>query len=348
MNILITGNTGYIGPVVIDALKKKYPHFNYIGIDTGFFVRDLMIKDQLPERKFNIQYWEDVRKLPKNIFDNIDAVIHLAAISNDPMGNKFEKVTNDINLEASVNIAKLSKEAGVKNFVFASSCSVYGFAGESARTEGDELNPLTAYAKSKIGVENKIKDFATEKFIVTSLRFATACGWSPRLRLDLVLNDFVASAIASGTIDILSDGSPWRPLINVSDMVRAMDWGMQRKIENGGKYVSVNVGTESWNYQVKQLAEAVCDNIPKTNLVINADAQPDKRSYKVDFSLFKELAPDYQPIKNLDQSIKEIYEGLQKINFQDTKFRESKYMRLNSLNYFIQNNILDTNLNWID
>ena len=163
-----------------------------------------------------------------------------------------------------------------------------------------------------------------------------------------MLNDFVASAIASGTIDILSDGSPWRPLINVSDMVRAMDWGMQRKIENGGKYVSVNVGTESWNYQVKQLAEAVCDNIPKTNLVINTDAQPDKRSYKVDFSLFKELAPDYQPIKNLDQSIKEIYEGLQKINFQDTKFRESKYMRLNSLNYFIQNNILDTNLNWID
>ena len=152
MNILITGNTGYIGPVVIDALKKKYPHFKFIGIDTGFFVQDLMTKDELPDRKFNIQYWEDVRNIQINIFNNIDVVIHLAAISNDPMGNKFEKVTNDINLEASINIAKLSKKAGVKNFVFASSCSVYGFAGEDARTENDELNPLTAYAKSKIGV----------------------------------------------------------------------------------------------------------------------------------------------------------------------------------------------------
>ena len=122
----------------------------------------------------------------------------------------------------------------------------------------------------------------------------------------------------------------------------------KRKINNGGKYVSVNVGTESWNYQVKKLAEAVCDNIPNTTLAINADAQPDKRSYKVDFSLFKVLAPDYQPIMSLDQSIKEIYEGLQDINFQDTQFRKSKYMRLNSLNYLIENNVLDTNLNWID
>lgn len=346
MNILITGNTGYIGPVVIDALKKIYPHFKFIGIDTGFFVQDLMTKDELPDRKFNIQYWEDVRNIQINIFSNIDAVIHLAAISNDPMGNKFEKVTNDINLEASINIAKLSKKAGVKNFVFASSCSVYGFAGEDARTENDKLNPLTAYAKSKIGVEDRVKDLASEKFIVTSLRFATACGWSPRLRLDLVLNDFVASAISTGTIDILSDGTPWRPLINVSDMARAMDWAMHRKIENGGKYISVNIGTESWNYQVKQLAEATCDIIPKTNFSINVDAHPDKRSYKVDFSLFKQLAPDYQPIKNLDQTIKELYEGLKNANFTDKKFRESKYMRLNSLNYFIKKNILDNDLNW--
>ena len=346
MNILITGNTGYIGPVVISALKKKYPHYKYIGIDTGFFVHNLMTNDELPDRKFNVQYWEDVRNIPINIFDNIDAVIHLAAISNDPMGNKFEKVTNDINLEASINIAKLSKKAGVKNFVFASSCSVYGFAGEDAKTENDELNPLTAYAKSKIGVEDRVKDIASEKFIVTSLRFATACGWSPRLRLDLVLNDFVASAISSGTIEILSDGTPWRPLINVSDMARAMDWAMHRKIENGGKYISVNIGKESWNYQVKQIAEAICDIIPKTNLSIDVNAQPDKRSYKVDFSLFRQLAPDYQPIKNLDQTIKEIYGGLQNIGFNDKKFRDSKYMRLNSLNYLIKNNILDNDLNW--
>ena len=347
MNILITGNSGYIGPVVINILKKKYPHFKFIGFDTGFFVRDLMTKNYFPEREFNIQYWEDVRNITANIFNNIDVVIHLAAISNDPMGNNYEKVTKDINFDASVNIAKLSKEAGVKNFVFASSCSVYGFAGESAKSESDELNPLTAYAKSKISVENKIQDFASEKFIITSLRFATACGWSSRLRLDLVLNDFVASAISNKTIDILSDGSPWRPLINVSDMVRAMDWAMQRKLCNGGKYISVNVGTESWNYQVKQLAEAVCDNIPNIKLSMNVDAQPDKRSYKVDFSLFKELAPEYQPIKTLDQSIKEIYEGLNDFNFKDIKFRNSRYMRLNSLNYLTKNNILDPNLNWI-
>ena len=131
-----------------------------------------------------------------------------------------------------------------------------------------------------------------------------------------------------------------------STWTRAIDFAIHIKIENGGKYISVNIGTESWNYQVKQLAEATCDIIPKTNFSINVDAHPDKRSYKVDFSLFKQLAPDYQPIKNLDQTIKELYEGLKNANFTDKKFRESKYMRLNSLNHFIKKNILDNDLNW--
>ncbi len=347
MNILITGNSGYIGPVLINYLKKKYNKYYLIGVDSGFFVQDLMEKNNFPERLFNIQYWSDVRNLSDDILQNVDAIIHLAAISNDPMGNKFEKVTQAINEEATVNLAMKAKRCGVKNFVFASSCSVYGSAGDGSRKEEDELNPLTAYARSKIGVEEKIKKFASSKFIVTSLRFATACGWSPRIRLDLVLNDFVAAAISSREIEILSDGSPWRPLIDVYDMTRAMDWAMHREEGNGGSYLSINVGSESWNYQVKELAEAVCDNIPNTSFLINTEAQPDKRSYKVDFTLFKKLAPEFQPIMTLDKSIKKIYEGLMKNNFNDNNFRESKYMRLNSLNYKITNKLLDIDLNWI-
>jgi nucleoside-diphosphate-sugar epimerase len=149
---------------------------------------------------------------------DIDAIVHLAAISNDPIGNKFEEVTLDINYRASVELARRAKEAGVKSFTFASSCSMYGAAEDSARTENSPLNPLTAYARSKVLTERELEPLADGGFKVTSLRFSTACGWSERLRLDLVLNDFVAGAVASKRITILSDGTPWRPLINVKDM----------------------------------------------------------------------------------------------------------------------------------
>jgi nucleoside-diphosphate-sugar epimerase len=262
------------------------------------------------------------------------------------MGNAFENVTMDINHRGSVELAKKAKEMGVKGFVFASSCSMYGAAEDSARTEESQLNPLTAYARSKVFTERDIEKIAGDEFTVTSLRFSTACGMSPRLRLDLVLNDFVAGAIASKQIAILSDGSPWRPLINVKDMARAIEWAINRDKTNGGEFLAVNVGSNEWNYQVKDLAYAVAEVIPGVEISINKNAAPDKRSYRVDFDYYKELAPNHQPKYNLIDTIEELRDGLEAMRFDDGNFRDSNYMRLNMLKQLRKKGLLSENLEW--
>lgn len=223
---------------------------------------------------------------------------------------------------------------------------MYGTADDSARSESSPLNPLTAYARSKVYTERDLERLASKDFQVTSLRFSTACGWSDRLRLDLVLNDFVAGAVASGQISILSDGSPWRPLIDVKDMARAIDWAIARDTIKAPDFLAVNVGSDRGNYQVKELAEGVAKAIPGTRVSVNKDAQPDKRSYRVDFGLYKKLAPDHQPIVGLDQSIRELQAGLIAIGFEDPEFRSSKFMRLNILMELRKKGLLNDKLEW--
>jgi len=206
---------GYIAPSVVNQLRASYPDAELVGLDLGFFAHCLTGAWMLPENRLNQQIFADVRNITVEMLRDVYAVVHLAAISNDPMGQAFEQVTHDINCQASIKMAQCAKEAGVQRYVFASSCSVYGAADGGPRQENDALNPLTAYARSKVGTEEGVKDLASEDFVITCLRFATACGMSERLRLDLVLNDFVASAVISGKIDILSDGTPWRPLIHI-------------------------------------------------------------------------------------------------------------------------------------
>ena len=218
MKILITGNLGYVGSVLTKHLKHNFSNLEIIGFDRAFFSHIISEDIISPELFVDIQYINDVRSFPESLLRGIDAVIHLAAISNDPMGNEFSEVTNDVNFLSTIDIATKAKRMGVSKFIFASSCSVYGFASELPKTEKDEVNPLSTYAKSKIDAERDLLELADENFTITCLRFATACGYSPRLRLDLVLNDFVASALSSGKINILSDGSPWRPLIDVNDI----------------------------------------------------------------------------------------------------------------------------------
>jgi nucleoside-diphosphate-sugar epimerase len=251
-----------------------------------------------------------------------------------------------VNHLASVAVAQKAKKAGAKAFVYASSCSVYGFAEDDARTESSSLNPLTAYARSKVATENDLKSLAGKNYTVTCLRFSTACGMSPRLRLDLVLNDFVASAIALKKINILSDGTPWRPLINTKDMARAMDWAIGRDAANGGPYLIVNVGTDSWNYQVKDLALAVQRAMPGVEVSINKNATPDKRSYRVDFSLFRKLAPQHQPIHDLAGTVEELKSGLEAIGFADANFRESRLIRLKMLNNLKTAGYIGDDLHW--
>lgn len=348
MKILITGNLGYIGPVVVKRLRQVLPNAILIGLDTGFF-QDCLSVNNCDEDYFpHYQYYGDVRNVNLDFLTDVDAIIHLAAISNDPMGNQFQDSTMDINFNGTVNLAQLAKEAKVKSFVFASSCSMYGNAALNAKTESDELNPLTVYAKSKVLSEQELESLADSNFFVTALRFSTAAGWSCRLRLDLVLNDFVSSALLNKEITILSNGKPWRPIIDVKDMARAIEWGITRTPNLGGNFLAVNIGSNDANYKIKDLAELVAQVIPDTKVSINPNALDDNRSYKVNFDLFKKLAPYHQPQIKLINTINELKTGIEQMQFQTKNIYNTKYIRLNILNELIKKRKLNRDLSWIN
>lgn len=344
MKILITGNLGYVGPGLIKEIKHRYPKSEIVGYDIGYFAKYVTSESIIPEAYADVQHYGDIRHFPAHLLNGIDTIVSLAAISNDPIGNQFEAPTMAINYEANISLAKKAKEAGVRRFIFASSCSVYGAAEDAPRTESSSLNPLTAYAKSKIKSEQALEKLANEHFQVTCLRFATACGMSERLRLDLVINDFVAGAVTSNTIDILSDGTPWRPLIHVLDMARAMAWASQRSDENGGAFLTINTGSNTWNYQVKDLAYAVKEILPSVKVHINENAAPDKRSYRVNFDLFEKLAPQHQPQYDLRDTVQHLVEGLHSIGFADVEFRNSELMRLNVIKGLLSKKIINNQL----
>jgi nucleoside-diphosphate-sugar epimerase len=346
MKVLITGNMGYVGPVLVRYLRRSEPNIELIGYDSGFFAHLLTGSADLPEAHLGTQHFGDVRDFPRHLLDGVDAVVHLAAISNDPMGKEFEEVTDQVNRAASVDLARLAAECGVRNFVFASSCSMYGSAGEAPRKESDPTAPLTAYARSKVGTEEVLRGDNFGEMVFTSLRFATACGMSDRLRLDLVVNDFVACALANRQITVLSDGTPWRPLIDVEDMARAIHWAITRPAENGGRWLAVNAGCNENNIQVRDLAAMVAERIAGTRVSINADAPADGRSYQVDFSLYRALAPDHQPQVSLSQSIERLRDGFERMGFSDADFRSSRHMRLNMLREHLTSGRLGADLRW--
>lgn len=347
MKILITGNMGYVGSRVVAHLRSVFPDATLIGADVGLFGPYLSNAKILPEVLLDVHYFCDVRELGDDVLGGVDAVVHLAGVSNDPIGNQYEDVTLEINHRASIGLAARAKAAGVRCFVFASSCSAYGLAEDGARSEESKVNPLTAYAKSKVYTERDLRPLAGDDFRVTCLRFATACGMSERLRLDLVLNDFVATAVATGRINILSDGSPWRPLIDVNDMARAIEWAVARDAESGGNYLIVNAGSEEANHQVRDLAVAVAAELPGTTVSTNPDAQPDKRSYRVDFSLFEHLAPEHQPAISLRESIQGLREGLTAMGYAHANVQDSMMVRLRAIALLRNDNYITPELRWI-
>lgn len=350
MKILICGNLGYVGPVVSRHLKLKFPRSELTGLDTGYFSSRISQFGRMGDTYCDVQLYKDIRDVSESFFHQFDSVVVLSAISNDPMGNKFESVTNEINYLA---VKKFIESFGAlpnKRLVFASSCSMYGSADGNAKSEFDDLNPLTAYAKSKVAVEKVLEKCQLGSgTTVTSLRFATACGMSDRLRLDLVLNDFVASALINNKIDILSDGSPWRPLINVKDMARAIEWAILRDECVGTAYLAVNTGSNSWNYKVHELAEAVADKIPNCDVSINTDAPVDKRSYKVNFDLYESLAPNHLPALTLSDTIDELVVGISEIkHLISGDFRSSDFMRLHILESHLNSMRLSNDLRWLN
>lgn len=344
MKILVLGNMGYVGPVVVERLAA-IPSSQVIGYDSGYFAHCLTPGSVLPERTVHEQLFGDVRRLSPEVFAGVDSVVYLAAISNDPMGDVYGEPTRQINHEAAIRSAKLSKEAGVKHFVFASSCSVYGKGDGSPRSESSEVCPLTEYARSKIAAESDLSALASDDFFVTCLRFATACGFSERLRLDLVLNDFVATALATGKIEILSDGLPWRPVIHVKDMARAIAWAIQRT--QGGAFLVVNAGRNDCNVQVRDLAHAVANFRRNIDVVVKNERPTDQRSYQVDFSLFHSLAAGFLPECTIADSVKDLVEHLDGLQLVNAGVKSPAFIRLSVLRDLIKRGLLDENLRWL-
>ena len=345
MNVLIIGNLGYVGIPLTKLLKRN--KINTIGLDCNWFY--LNSHSDFNRNNFpNVQIFDDVRnfKLSKLNYP-IDAVIYLAAVSNDPMGKKYKNATNKINYEACIKIAKEAKKNNIKKFIFASSCSMYGKTeGNKPIKENNPLNPLTHYAKSKINSEKKLFNLSDKKFKVISLRFATAAGFSPNLRLDLVFNDFVANAILKKKIELLSAGTSWRPLIHVDDMSRAIYWSINYKMKNN--FLAINVGSNKWNFRIIDLAKKISKIIGKNIAVKIKDKKAiDNRSYKVDFSLFNKLAKNYIPQKKFKSAVNELENYLKNKKNRLKNFRQMpEWSRMSQLDNLVKKNKINSELFW--
>lgn len=343
--VLITGNLGYVGVELVKHLKLNDKNLFIIGYDTFYFKDDIFKKSSNQKKFVDYQINSDIRgqNFRSLNFFNIDTIIHLAAISNDPMGNSFVKPTREINNLYSKKLIDWAKKSRVKKFIFASSCSVYGFSDKICN-ENSKTKPLTEYAKSKLEIEKYLKRKATKKFKAVSLRFSTACGASEMLRLDLVLNDFVASAITSNKVKLLSDGKALRPLIDVLDMAKSFRWADKY---NGKNFECVNVGSEKMNYRIVDLANLVQKSIPKSKIFINK-SNVDNRSYRVNFSKYRKLFSGYNKMKGINYSITQLIKMIKKRKFKNKNFRNGQFMRLISLRKQIINKKIDKNLKIIN
>jgi len=340
--ILIIGHKGYVGHVLIKYLKQYSLYRNSLfGVDynlftlNGYYKNKKLLKDEinLDCRKFKIS----------NLKFKPNVIVYLAAVSNDPMGSNYKYATEEINYKYCIKLAKEAKKLKIAKFIFASSCSMYGSAGNSKRKESDKLYPLTDYAKSKVNSEKNLKTIASKEFKVISMRFATAAGLSTNLRLDLVFNDFIASSVLTKKIELLSSGNSWRPLIHVRDMSRAIKWAIEYKSKKN--FLPINIGSDKWNFKIIKLAEKISKIVKGAKIIVKDKKNVDKRSYKVNFNLFKKLAPRHQPNTNFRASVIELKNFLFKEKKNLKNFRNSpKWSRLSMLNYLVKNKKIDKKL----
>jgi nucleoside-diphosphate-sugar epimerase len=288
---------------------------------------------------------KDLRDVQKADLEGFDAVIHLAALSNDPLGDLNSDLTDDINHRASVRLAKLAKEAGVPRFLFASSCSLYGVAGDEMLTEESKFNPITPYGSSKVLVEQAVSELADKSFSPTFLRNATAYGVSPRLRTDVVVNNLVGYAITTGEVRIMSDGTPWRPLVHVEDICSAFLHLMEapREIVHNQ---AVNVGSTQENYQVRDLAEMIREIVPGSK-VTYAGKSADSRCYKVDCGKLTQVLPHFKLRWNLLEGIKQLYGAYQYNNLTSNEFFGPRYQRIKTIQQLQTEGRLDSSLRWM-
>lgn len=343
MKILVTGNRGYIGTVLTEILRGR--GYDVVGYDAGFYKDNTLVPVQDPAR----QITKDTRDVTDADLAGIDAVIHLAALSNDPLGELTPGITEEINLKGTLKLAECAKRAGVKRFIYASSQSMYGVADTSHELDEDEAGPfgVTAYARTKWDAEVALKKMNSDDFMVVCFRPSTVFGASPRLRCDIVFNNLVACAYTTGKVEVKSDGTPWRPVVHVRDVSQAFIAGLEAPKELvAGR--SFNVGVPNGNYTVRDLAEAAQRSVPGSTLTFTGEHGNDSRTYRVSFSrILTELKDYYKPEWDLDRGGKELVEFFKKINFTEEQFRGRMCNRLKQIQYLQEDKELDKDLRWV-
>jgi nucleoside-diphosphate-sugar epimerase len=326
MRVFVTGHQGYIGAHLTDLLKAA--GHRVTGCDLNLF--DGCAWDRVVPADVDLK--KDIRALTPRDLEGHDAVMHLAALSNDPMGEINQQLTYDINRDASIQLAKLAKQAGVPRFLFAGSCSVYGQGKKPDLEETDPLNPLTAYAKSKIDTETEVSKLADASFTPIYLRNATAYGYSPMLRIDLVVNNLLGSAMAYGQIRIMSDGTPWRPLVHCRDIARAFvafSEAPKDKVHNK----AVNVGGNSENYRVKEVADQVKRLMPAAQITYTGEVGADPRNYRVNFDLLGKVLPNFKLQYTLASGMDELHKAMVDHKFGKKDFEGDQFVRLRVLKH---------------
>ena len=339
MRVLVTGHKGYIGTIMVPMLQKA--GHDVLGIDSDLY-RNSTYGKAIPETQ---EILKDIRDIEKEDLKGVEGIIHLAGLSNDMLGDLNPEMTYEINHAASVRLAEMAKELGIARFVFASSCSNYGAASDGMQDENAELNPVTPYAVSKVRVERDLGKMADDNFSPTFMRNATAYGVSPRMRFDIVLNNLTAWAYTTGNVLLKSDGTPWRPLVHIEDISLAAIGALEtpRELIHNEAF---NVGINSENYQMRQLAEFVKEVVPNCEIEFAAGAGPDKRNYRVDFSKYTKTFPKHQLSWDARRGAQDIYESYRKYGLQKDDYEGPKYKRIAQLKYLLGSDQLDNSLRW--
>lgn len=339
MKVLVTGHTGYIGSRLTPMLLAA--GHDVSGLDTDLF-KDCTFVGELADVPHNVK---DMRDVSIDDVQGFDAIIHLAALSNDPLGDYDPSLTVNINEKASLKLAELARQAGVRRFLFASSCSNYGAAGEDFMDEDSRLDPITPYGVSKVAVERAVAPLADDSFCPVYLRASTAYGVSPRLRFDLVLNNLTAWAVTTGKVMLKSDGTPWRPVVHVEDICRAYMALLEAPRETVLNK-AFNIGTTTENYQIRDLAEIVADVVPNCEVEIAPTAAPDQRCYRVNCNRIATEIPGFKPQWTVRHGARELYETYKQVGLTLEDFEGQRFQRIAHVKHLVDQGLLDTSLRW--